>query len=151
MGRFSLGRFGSWAVLVVSPSNKAASIRWLPDTSATRHFGPARDTSAPVPKCLMDTSVPVPKCPDTSAPILWCRSVLWPKCPAPLRSHQGRRDEGCMCMLNYCLEWDKWVLTNLSQELTYPRSDSSLYLSRRNGRDRDCGWCNSGITVYIPS
>jgi len=22
----------------------------------------------------------VPKCPDTSGPILWCRSVLWPKC-----------------------------------------------------------------------
>jgi len=34
-----------------------------------------------MPKCLMDTSVPVPKCPDTSAPILWCRSVLVPKCP----------------------------------------------------------------------
>jgi len=21
------------------------------------------------------------------------------------------------CMLNYCLEWNKWVLTNLSHEL----------------------------------
>jgi len=25
----------------------------------------------------------LPKCPDISTPILWCRSVMWPKCPAP--------------------------------------------------------------------
>jgi len=31
-------------------------IIWLPDTSATRHFGPARDTSALVPKCLKQLS-----------------------------------------------------------------------------------------------
>ena len=48
-----------------------------------------------VPKC---PSALVPKCPDTSASFLWCRSVLWPKCPAPgwtagpTDSHQVRGD-----------------------------------------------------------
>jgi len=35
-----------------------------------------------VPKCLTGL---VP--PDTSAPILWCRNVLWPKCPVSGTRH----------------------------------------------------------------
>jgi len=78
-----------------------------PDTSASRHFGTLRhrsqDTSTRVPwsRKSPDTSTQdnsdetqlhgwfvlnfstnfvVPKCPKES----WCRSVLWPKCPAPI-------------------------------------------------------------------
>ena len=41
----------------------------------------SRDSSVPVPNCLVDTSALVPKCPDTSAPVWWCRNVSSLNCP----------------------------------------------------------------------
>ena len=85
----------------------------LPDTSATRHSGTLRrrsqDTSTPNTwyetlrhECrdrgkagtLRPRTIPMRHSStgdssETSAPILWCRSVLWPKCPAP---HNARVD-----------------------------------------------------------
>jgi len=70
---------GTWCQSLKTPRHQVEKNR---DTSAARQFG--RDTSAlvprPGPKCLMDTSVSVAKCPDTSAPVLLCRSVLVSKC-----------------------------------------------------------------------
>jgi len=83
----------------------------LPDTSATRHFGPARDTSALVPLrhrieeksghfghrtiptrhsstgdsaetwCQSVRALRHQVSAPCTAPILWCQTVLWPKCP----------------------------------------------------------------------
>jgi len=113
--------FWHWTVTLTSQSNSQSvnpfiknrkakmvtntCIVWLPDTSATRHFGTknvVRDTSTRVPwsRKSRDTSTQdnsdetqlhrwfilnfstnfvVPKCPRVS----WCQGVLWPKCPAP--------------------------------------------------------------------
>jgi len=57
------------------PKHDTRHFRLVPKCLKTlRHFGPGS-------KCLLDISHPCLKCPDTSAPILWVRSLLGRTCP----------------------------------------------------------------------
>jgi len=130
------------------PSHSADPV-WLPDTSTTRHFGIKTlwDTSAPILRhfntknVIRDTSTRVPwsrKSPDTSTQDnsdetqlhrwfglnfgtnLWCRTVLWPKCPAPPVSQ-----------LN-CNRFEIRMRTESSDQCTWPFSVSLQFIKTLN-------------------